>query len=154
MKLQRRQFTCWSSVFEGPGPCLGPERREHVGVSVRVGVRARVRESVGVGVGVGVCCRAGWRSQRSPVRESSRSKWPRSRCGSDSGAYPPLHLSTLDRDGETEIDTQLCSVGMSRSLLLLKCLWFIVSGKKTVCISSLMWIFIEMPSDTVFIDII
>lgn len=70
--------TCWSSAFEGPGPWLGPAGREHGGVRERCCVSVR--------------CRAGWRSRRSPVKESSRSRWLRSRCGSDSGAYPPPHL--------------------------------------------------------------
>lgn len=75
--------TCWSSVSEGPGPWWGPAGRECVGV----------HESVR--------WRAGLKSPRSPVRGSNRSRWPRSRCGSDSGAYPPPRLWTLERDKKT-----------------------------------------------------
>lgn len=81
MELNMKQAcvcTCWSNVFEGPGPCWGPAGQECVGVY----------ESVCASV----CWRAGWTSRRSPVRESSRSRWLTSRCGSDSGAYPLPHL--------------------------------------------------------------
>lgn len=81
MELNMKQAcvcTCWSNVFEGPGPCWGPAGQECVGVY----------ESVCASV----CWRAGWTSRRSPVRESSQSRWLTSRCGSDSGAYPLPHL--------------------------------------------------------------
>lgn len=87
LNMNRRVCTCWSSVFEAPGPCSGRAGRECV--DVREGVRVRVRVGVGESVRVSVCSLVGWRSRRSPVRESSRSRWLRSRCGSDSGAYPP-----------------------------------------------------------------
>lgn len=95
--------TCWSNVFEGPGPCWGRAKR------VRVGVRERGC--------VNVRWQAGWRSRRSPVRGSSRSRWPRSRCGSDNEAYPPLHLWTLNGDTETQRHRKLFSVKMSHYLL-------------------------------------
>lgn len=70
--------TCWSSASEGPGPCWEAVGRDCGGVRATACVSAY--------------CRAGWRSPRSPVRESNRSRWPMSRCGSDSGVYQPLHL--------------------------------------------------------------
>lgn len=80
--------TCWSSVFGEPGPCWGLAERECVYA------------------GESVCARVGWqedwRSQRSPARESSQSRWLTSHCGSDSGAYPPPHLLTLHKDGNRE----------------------------------------------------
>lgn len=86
--------TCWSSVTEEPGPCWGLAEPEcvYAGESVRACARAGVRAG----------WQEGWRSQRSPARESSQSRWLTSRCGSDSAAYPPLHLSTLHKDGNRE----------------------------------------------------
>lgn len=86
MEHEAGVFTCWSSAFEGPGPYWGRAGQECV----------RAHE----GVCVSVCWRMDWRSPRSPVRVSSRSRWLRSRCGSDSGAYRPPRLSTLDGDTE------------------------------------------------------
>lgn len=76
--------TCWSSVFEGPGPCWGLAGLDCVGVHERVCACA----SAGVSASESVRWRAGWRNRRSPVTESSRSRWRMSRCGSDSGVYP------------------------------------------------------------------
>lgn len=70
--------TCWSSATGGPGLCWGPAGQERVGVCATVCA--------------GVHWRVGWMSPRIPVMGSSRNRWPRSRCGSDSGAYPPPHL--------------------------------------------------------------
>lgn len=86
-------LTCWSSVSEEPGPCWGWASQE----------------DVGVGEHGSVCVSAywweGWRNPRSPGRGSSRSRWLRSRCGSDSGACPSPRLSILgaERQRETEI---------------------------------------------------
>lgn len=80
--------TCWSSVFGEPGPCWGLAERECVYAG----------ESVCACVG----WQEGWRSQRSPARENSQSRWLTSHCGSDSGACPPLHLWTLHKDGNRD----------------------------------------------------
>ena len=108
MKMDIRLCVCvpvGPVCLGGPGPCWGPAGREgefdcagagggagggagaDVGAGAREGEGVRVRESVGANVR----WREGWRSLRSPVRGSSRSRWPRSRCGSDSGAYPSPH---------------------------------------------------------------
>lgn len=71
--------TCWSSASEGLGPWWGQAGQERVGACERARAGARA--------GASARWRAGWTSQRSPVRESSRSRWLTSRCGSDSGAY-------------------------------------------------------------------
>lgn len=76
--------TCWSSGSEGPGPCWAPAGQGCAGVRENAGASA--------------CWRTDWRNLRSPGRESSLSRWLRSRCGSDSGAYLPPHLWTLDKD--------------------------------------------------------
>lgn len=78
--------TCWSSGSEGPGPCWGPAGRGCAGVRENAGASA--------------CWRTDWRSPRSLGRESSPSRWLRSRCGSDSGAYLPPHPWTLGTDTE------------------------------------------------------
>lgn len=75
-------FTYWSSVFEGPGPYWGLVGQECVGAHESVCVSG--------------CCRMDWRNLRSPARGSSRSRWPRNHCGSDSEAYPPPHLLILN----------------------------------------------------------
>lgn len=77
-KGRERVCTCWSSGFGEPGPCWGLAERECVYVGASVCARVGWQE--------------GWRSQRSPARESSQSRWLTSHCGSDSGVYPPLHL--------------------------------------------------------------
>ena len=98
--------TCWSNAFEGPGPCWGPAGQEHVGVCETWCVSA--------------CQQEGQRSRRSPVRESSQSRWLTSRCGSDSAAYPPPHLQTLNKDERRDTD----------STVLLKChiLFFLIAS--------------------------
>lgn len=100
MKLNKKQvcvYTCWSNVSEGPGPCWEPAEQEHVGVC----------ESESVCVSV--CWRVDLRSPRSPVMGSSQSRWPRSRCGSYSGAYPPPRLWTLDTEKQRQTDSSVQS---------------------------------------------
>lgn len=81
-------------MSEGPGPWWAQAEPGCVGV------RASASASAGACACASVRWRAGWTSRRSPVRESSRSRWPTSRCGSDSAAYPLPHRSTLDNSRE------------------------------------------------------